>query len=613
MKKIYTLIFAVLAFSAGKAQNFQSLPSQIETEFRVNEELPQPSLRGGGEEPFWYSDFSDATSWEAETVLGNYNWVIGDTENGWFYGGDINSASGGEYAFVWNGDPNNEDEVLVQGQSTLTTAEAIDVSGIESAILTFEMYGARFTDSLKVEVSNDGEIWELIGNQQDIGQLNTAGGSVTSNPITRTYNMTLNVEGNDNLWIRFNFQTAPSGIAYGWFIDDVTILIPEPYDLAIADVYTGDIINDFEYTITPIEQVHTINLGAEITNLGGLEAVNSRLAVEVFIEGTDDAVYTGESAPVSIAQGETVLLWIFSDFTPTDIGDYNVVFTAIQDEEDGIPGDNENEKEFRIDEIFWANDDYNNLEADWDGELGTVTVNDEWIIATTFTCFEPGTRFEAASISLGTGTVTSSDEPLEAAIVLFLNSNPPQFITSTEFEIVNSNIFGSGFMSIEMEEQIELTPGESYIVGLQHLQGEGRLVLDASEFDNDFSTLIFGGFGAGGAQDWFVFDDLSPAIRISTSDIISVPEINDKNLTIGQNYPNPVFGKTTIPYSLVSAQKIAFEITDMTGRVVYNEDLGTVSSGTKTLILNDLGLTGGLYNYTFIGEDFKVTKTLSSN
>ena len=613
MKKIYTLIFAVLAFSAGKAQNFQSLPSQIETEFRVNEELPQPSLRGGGEVAIWEGDFSDATLWEAETELGNYNWVIGDTENGWFYGGDINSASGGEYAFIWNGDPNNEDEVLVQGQSTLTTAAPIDVSGIESAILTFEMYGARFTDSLKVEVSNDGEIWELIGNQQDIGQLTAGGGSVTSNPITRTYNMTLNVEGNDNLWIRFNYETATSGIAYGWFIDDVTILIPEPYDLAIADVYTGDIINDFEYTITPIEQVHTINLGAEITNLGGLEAVNSRLAVEVFIEGTDDAVYTGESAPVSIAQGETVLLWIFSDFTPTDIGDYNVVFTAIQDEEDGIPGDNENEKEFRIDEIFWANDDYNNLEADWDGELGTVTVNDEWIIATTFTCFEPGTRFEAASISLGTGTVSSSDEPLEAAIVLFLNAAEPQFITSTEFEIVNSDIFGSGFMSIEMEEQIELTPGESYIVGLQHLQGEGRLVLDASELDNDFSTLIFGGYGTGGAQDWFVFDDLSPAIRISTSDIISVPEINDKNLTIGQNYPNPVFGKTTIPYSLVSAQKIAFEITDMTGRVVYNEDLGTVSSGIKTLILNDLGLTGGLYNYTFIGEDFKVTKTLSSN
>jgi len=613
MKKIYTLIFTVLAFSAGKAQNFQSLPSQIETEFRVNEELPQPSLRGGGEEPFWYSNFSDATSWEFESVFGNYNWVIGDTENGWFYGGDINSASGGEYAFIWNGDPNNEDEVLVQGQSTLTTAAPIDVSGIESAILTFEMYGARFTDSLKVEVSNDGEIWELIGNQQDIGQLTAGGGSVTSNPLTRTYNMTLNVEGNDNLWIRFNYETATSGIAYGWFIDDVTILIPEPYDLAIADVYTGDIINDFEYTITPIEQVHTINLGAEITNLGGLEAVNSRLAVEVFIEGTDDAVYTGESDPVSIAQGETVLLWIFSDFTPTDIGDYNVVFTAIQDEEDGIPGDNENEKEFRIDEIFWANDDYNNLDADWDGELGTVTVNDEWIIATTFTCFEPGTRFEAASISLGTGTVSSSDEPLEAAIVLFLNSNPPTFITSTEFEIVNSDIFGSGFMSIEMEEQIELTPGESYIVGLQHLQGEGRLVLDASEFDNDFSTLIFGAYGTGGAQDWFSFDDISPAIRISTSDIISVPEINDKNLTIGQNYPNPVFGKTTIPYSLVSAQKIAFEITDMTGRVVYNEDLGTVSSGSKTLILNDLGLTGGLYNYTFIGEDFKVTKTLSSN
>tara|TARA_B100000795_G_scaffold86907_1_gene63257 strand:- start:7890 stop:9731 length:1842 start_codon:yes stop_codon:yes gene_type:complete len=613
MKKIYILLFTVLAFVVGRAQNFQTLPSEVATEFRANDEAPQESLRGGDEDPFWYSDFSDATLWDAETVLGNYNWVIGDTENGWFYGGDINSSSGGEYAFVWNGAANDDTEILVQGQSILTTAESIDVSGIESAILTFEMYGARFTDSLKVEVSNDGLVWELIGNQQDVGQLTAGGGSVTSNPITRTYNMTLAVAGEDNLWIRFNYETATSGVAYGWFIDDVTILIPEAYDLAIADVYTGDIVNDFEYTITPIEQVHTINLGAEITNLGGLEAMSSRLSVEVFLEGTVDAVYTGESDPVSIAQGETALLWIFSDFTPTDIGDYNVVFTALQDDVDGIPGDNENEKEFRIDEIFWANDDYNNLDADWDGELGTVTVNDEWIIATTFTCFEPGTRFEAASISLGTGTVTSSDSPTEAAIVLFLNSNPPQFITSTEFEIVNSDIFGSGFMSIEMDDQIELTPGESYVVGVQHLQGEGRLVLDASEYDNDFSTLIFGGYGTGGAQDWFVFDDISPAIRISTSDIISVPEINERNLTIGQNYPNPVFGKTTIPYSLVSAQKITFEITDMTGRLMYTQYLGTVSAGSKKLEISDLELTSGLYNYSFLGENFKVTKTLSSN
>jgi len=615
MKKIYILILTVLVLGEVRAQNFQTLPSEIATEFRANNEAPQETLRGGGEEPFWYSDFSDTTLWVSETELGNYGWVIGDTENGWFYGGDINSSSGGEYAFVWNGAANDDTEVLVQGQSTLTIAAPIDVSGIESAILTFEMYGARFTDSLNVEVSNDGSAWEVIGNQQDIGQLTIGGGSVTANPITRTYNMTLNVADQDNLWIRFNYETAASGVAYGWFIDDVTILIPEAYDLALADVYTGDIINDFEYTITPLEQVHPINLGGNVTNFGGAVAVNSRLAVEVYLDGETEPVYTGESEAVDIAQGETAQLWVFTDYTPSAIGDYNVEYTVIQDEVDAIPGDNENEKEFKIDEFLWANDDYDNLDTDFDGGLGDVTVNDEWIIGTTFTCFEPGTFFEAVSLKFAPSSETDNEDPTEAAIVLFLNSNPPEFITSTEFPIFESDVsaFSPSWKNVEMEDQVELVPGQSYIVGLQHFQGESPIGVDASEFDNDFSTLIFGNYGVGGAQDWFIFDDVSPAIRISTSDIISVPEINENNLTIGQNYPNPVFGKTTIPYSLTTAQKIAFEITDMTGRVVYNEDLGTVSTGNKTLILTDLGLTSGLYNYTFIGEEFKVTKTLSSN
>ncbi len=609
MKKIYTFIFTVLATVGAMAQNIQTLPAQLASEIRANDEVSQPSLRGGDVVPFWYSDFSDATLWETEAVVGNYDWVIGDTENGWFYNGNINSASGGEYAFVWNGDAQDETETLLQSQYFLTTAQAIDVSTIESAILQFEMYGARFTDSLKVEVSNDGDNWEQIGNQQDIGQLTAGGGSVTTNTITRTYNMTLNVQGQNDLWIRFNYETATSGVAYGWFIDDVTVLIPEENDLSMETVYTGDIINDFEYTITPLEQLHTLNLGGEITNLGGLEAVNAKMTVEVFLEDEMVPVYTGESDPTNIVQGETAQFWIFTDFIPETLGDYNVVYTAVQDGSEGLPEDNVNEKEFRIDEIFWANDDYNDLGAEFDGALGEATTSNEWILATTFTCFEPGTRFEAASISLGSGTQSGQ----EAAIVLFLNGATPEFITATEFSIEQSDIFGSGFMAIEMDDQIELTPGESYVVGVQHLQGEGTLELDASEYDNDFSTLIFGNFGAGGAQDWFIFDDISPAIRISTSDIISVPEINEKNLTIGQNYPNPILGKTTIPYILDVAQKLSFEITDMTGRVVYSEDLGTVSAGSKTLILSDLDLTVGLYNYSFIGENFKATKTLSSN
>ena len=153
MKKIYTLIFTVLTTAGAMAQDLLTLPANVATEFRASDEAPQTSLRGGDVVPHWYSDFSDATLWETDVIVGNYNWIIDDTENGWFLPGNINSASGGDYAFIWNGNPQDEDEVLVQSQYTLTTADAIDVSTIETAILQYELYGARFSDSLEVQVS----------------------------------------------------------------------------------------------------------------------------------------------------------------------------------------------------------------------------------------------------------------------------------------------------------------------------------------------------------------------------------------------------------------------------------------------------------------------------
>lgn len=609
MKKLYFLVCLSFLALQCYSQNIQNLSNSLATEFVENHETAINQSRGG-DQPFWSSDFSDDSVWEAETVLGNYNWEISTNEGGWFFAnGQINSDSGNEFAFVWNGDPTDATETLLQAEYDLTTANPIDVSTIESAVLEFQLYGARFTDSLKVQVSSDGTNFTTVGNHQDIGQLTAGGGSVTANPLLRSYNITLDVQGEDELWIRFKFQSAASGIAYGWFIDDVNIVIPQPYDLAIGDVYTGDIINDYEYTMTPLEQAHTLNLGGVMTNLGGEEAVDAVLHAEVFVDGSTDPVYTGDSDPITLVQGESELVWIYSDFTPAVTGDYTVEYEVMQTEMDAIPEDNTSSKPFMITDYTWANDDYNAINTDFDGALGNVLAEDEWILGTSFTVFEPGTEFQAAAVSL------LAEEGTEMAMTLWLLGDDIEFIASTDYEATedDANVFSNDLTIIEMDDQVELQVGSTYIIGLQHFPGEAAVTVDCSTFDNDFSTFIFGGYGTGGATDWFVFDDISPVIRLLSSDIDSVDELNEEKLTVGQNFPNPVSGETTIPFSLEKPSNIEVRILDVTGKLVYSNDFGVFNNGYNEIQISDLDLTSGIYTYQVISNTFTANKTLLSN
>ena len=608
MKNIY--LFCCFSFFAlqGLTQEIQNLPKELASEVISNHEAEAPVERGG-DMAFWSSDFSDATMWQAEAELGENGWEILTEGGGWFYGGNtINSDSGGEYAFVSNGDPNDGP---LQGDYSLTTTNAIDVSTIESAVLEFQLYGARFTDSLKVQVSTDGENFITVGNHQDIGQLTAGGGSVTANPILRSFNITLDVQGESDLWLRFNFQTAASGTAYGWFIDDVNIFIPEPYDLSIGDVYTGDIIQDYEYTMTPLEQAHPINLGASMTNLGGAVAENAILHAEVFLDGGTDPVYTGDSDPINLTQGFTDLVWIFSDFVPSEIGEYTVTYEVLQDSTDLIPADNTSTKPFMITDYTWANDDYNNINTDFDGALGTVTAQDEWILGTSFTVFEPGTQFQAASVSFGSGTT----EGANIAMTLWRIGDNIEYITDSDYTITedDASTFNTNFSAIEMDDQVELEVGTTYIIGLQHISGQGQVVVDCATFDNDFSTFIYGAYGAGGATDWFVFDDISPAIRLMTDDIESVNENSELNLSVGQNFPNPINGKTNIPFELKKSSDVTISILDITGKVVFEQNYGRFEIGNNTIELNNLDLGAGVYTYQVATEDFSVSRRLVSN
>ncbi|GAB5464916.1 MAG: hypothetical protein Kapaf2KO_03520 [Candidatus Kapaibacteriales bacterium] len=77
-------------------------------------------------------------------------------------------------------------------------------------------------------------------------------------------------------------------------------------------------------------------------------------------------------------------------------------------------------------------------------------------------------------------------------------------------------------------------------------------------------------------------------------------------------YPNPATTSTTVKYGLISTASVQFEITDMMGKTIIVDDLGTVGAGMNEHSLNVMSTTGaklaaGVYNLRMIVDGKQVS------
>jgi len=78
-----------------------------------------------------------------------------------------------------------------------------------------------------------------------------------------------------------------------------------------------------------------------------------------------------------------------------------------------------------------------------------------------------------------------------------------------------------------------------------------------------------------------------------------VEKENAKQFSLGQNYPNPHSGVTTIPFTLVNASEIKFQLFDLSGRKVKELNQGKLPAGDHNLAvdLSAMGVSYGNYVY----------------
>jgi hypothetical protein len=81
--------------------------------------------------------------------------------------------------------------------------------------------------------------------------------------------------------------------------------------------------------------------------------------------------------------------------------------------------------------------------------------------------------------------------------------------------------------------------------------------------------------------------------------------------SLGQNYPNPTKGETTIQFTLPKAEKVNLSLFDVSGRIVKVIVNGSKDEGTHAIPVNVGSLTRGIYYYRIQAGDFTDVKKLT--
>ena len=70
-----------------------------------------------------------------------------------------------------------------------------------------------------------------------------------------------------------------------------------------------------------------------------------------------------------------------------------------------------------------------------------------------------------------------------------------------------------------------------------------------------------------------------------------------QNFRLFQNYPNPFNPSTSIKYTIPSSGNVTLEIFDVTGKILYSDNMGYQSAGTHKFDFNGSNFASGIYFY----------------
>ncbi len=568
----------------------------------------------------WSNDFSNAADWTVDNASQTtpFGWNIGTTVNSWWSGfsGGMTSTSGGNVAEVYNGNYNNDDQAI-NVTYTLTTATPIDVttltSGSNLVLLEFEQYGAKFNDLQEVQVSVDGVTYTTVYDNNDkttfVGNNPSA---YYANPEKISVNISDEIaSAPNNVTIRFswtsNFPSDPAlgaWTTFGWFIDDVALVTLPDNDLQVSGSIWGSAGNGVfnHYYKLPETQIAPITFANFVTNGGNNEAKNVLLSVDV-----NSGTYNGTSAAgVDLAAGVTdSTIEVETPFTPSGAGTYSFTWTLTSDSTDDVMANNT----LVGDSFEVGGDIYQRDNGTMSGSFSQG--EDAHSIGNTFDIYANQDLYSIDFV-VGNGSDAGSTVLVKLYEVTYAQNAPATYAevdASSEYNITASDVSSNATISLHLSSApYALEAGKTYEAVVETYGGAGTKFAVATAGSSRPGTSHVYTENTQGALTWFYVTS-TPMVRMNMSDYgVSIKE--NSEVTFVNNYPNPFTSTTTVNFSLANASNVSIEVTDVTGKIINSNNLGNLTTGVHTAIINANELSSGIYYYSVITDNSKITNKM---
>ncbi len=601
MKKVYIIglfSLASLAVNAQKVNNeYKSRIGDVSAEYKS-----KPVSEATEKVIIWSNDFSNASDWDISNNTSDLqDWIITNVSNttagyntGTWTEAGITVSNENGYALF------DSDAVGTNGgtqDAFITTATAINLSSYPNVVLEFAQRIRiwQTTESI-VEVSNDGgTTWSQfpinVGRPVSVPYEEIVSVNITNDLISGLPA----AGGQANVLIRFRYIGSWD---YLWSVDDVKIIDQPADDIKNSYAYIAGVNNEgIEYGRTPLDQVDaSYEVGGDVVNFG----VNDQNNVQVV---ANFGSFSSNFSLGTVVSGDTIS---YSNVeTPTlAVGTYNGVYTVTSTAETAGANfaNNTSLRNFAITDNLYSQDGIGihpaaNQQLSSFGSESFGEPADTYL-ATMYHLRAATNLVSGFEIAITSSTVAGAEVQISIvdtasfladALTPFgdLNGNTAE---SDIFEVAQAHI-DAGIIGVAFPQPISLPAGAYYAV-VRPMNTSGstpiRVFDDQSVPQPWYASMVnipdptATSYSNGNAF----------AIRLKMGDQSSVNEI--EGLSSVAVYPNPAASSTNVAIEITNEADVAITVTDLSGKVVYSNALGTVN-GTQNVTINTDAISNGAY------------------
>jgi hypothetical protein len=616
MNKIYlTALTVAIAAGGAMAQTKSQMPLSQRVKATIDQQPHNFQTNRGGVSSLWADDFSDPSNWvlsyEAGAPALNWQIGVGLQNTGSFPTAPIQSTTAANgYAMLDSDGFGNQS--LVE-KSYMTTANPIDLSGVDRVVLQFESFYRKWTyEECYVVISTNNTDWPNLTPDTDISGMpnvfrvwpGMAVQAVISNPTLVRINISDAAGDEPQVWVRFVW-TGTYG--YSWFVDDVAIIEQPANDVVLNYSFLSHTGNGEEYGRVPSSQFNsTMLVGGEFYNFGYESQSNITLSMEVY-DAANEMVFSYSDSEPSLATDATSMLESDVSIPTLTNGLYRAttIVTSTEEQDGLFFGNNEHLRNFTVSNQLYSLDGIGQHPAGYQalGSIGTNSFTDAADGLMVFAYYEVASTLNVHGIEFllqsstraGGAVIVSLHDSIDVRNNVVTNA----FYQGDIYDITAADTI-AGVVRILFNQPVSLSPG-GYYAGVELFSGSNendiRILNDLTVPQPALASMIYI------PNDQVYTNGNASAVRLVVDPTLSIgdaPSLQGVNM-----FPNPSNGIVNV--TTATGERHLVEVFNLMGSNVMT----TSVNGNGTIDLS--GNTPGIYAVRVSNGDAFMVKRIVLN